>query len=50
MQSRAVSCASSINEDSYPMQKLFRAVIGTNNIDHCAHLTRPNQSVLIFLA
>jgi len=31
-----VSCARSINEDSYQMQKLFRAVIGTNNIDHCA--------------
>ena len=29
-----VSCARSINEDSYQMQKLFRAVIGTNNIDH----------------
>lgn len=32
----AVSCARSINEDSYNMQKLFRSVIGTNNIDHCA--------------
>lgn len=31
-----VSCARSINEDSFYMQKLFRAVIGTNNIDHCA--------------
>ena len=31
-----VSCARSINEDSYQMQKLFRAVVGTNNIDHCA--------------
>jgi len=31
-----VSCARSINEDSYQMQKLFRSVIGTNNIDHCA--------------
>lgn len=31
-----VSSARSINEDSYQMQKLFRAVIGTNNIDHCA--------------
>ena len=31
-----VSCARSINEDSYQMQKLFRATIGTNNIDHCA--------------
>jgi predicted molibdopterin-dependent oxidoreductase YjgC len=31
-----VSCARSTNEDSYQMQKLFRAVLGTNNIDHCA--------------
>jgi formate dehydrogenase major subunit len=31
-----VSSARSVNEDSYQMQKLFRAVIGTNNIDHCA--------------
>ncbi|KMY68747.1 formate dehydrogenase [Desulfocarbo indianensis] len=33
-----VSCARSINEDSYNMQKLFRAAIGTNNIDHCARV------------
>jgi formate dehydrogenase major subunit len=33
-----VSCARSTNEDSYQMQKLFRAVIGTNNIDHCARV------------
>lgn len=26
------------NEDNYLFQKLFRAVIGTNNIDHCARL------------
>ena len=31
-----VSCARAFNEDSYNMQKFFRAVIGTNNIDHCA--------------
>jgi formate dehydrogenase major subunit len=31
-----VSCARSISEDSYAMQKLFRAVFKTNNIDHCA--------------
>ncbi|MFH1059062.1 MAG: formate dehydrogenase subunit alpha [Pseudomonadota bacterium] len=33
-----ISCARSINEDSYNMQKLFRAAIGTNNIDHCARV------------
>jgi formate dehydrogenase major subunit len=26
------------NEDNYLFQKLFRAYIGTNNIDHCARL------------
>lgn len=33
-----VSCARSINEDSYAMQKLFRQGFGTNNIDHCARV------------
>lgn len=32
----SVSCARSTNENSYQMQKLFRAVFKTNNIDHCA--------------
>jgi len=31
-----VSSSRSINEDSYQMQKLFRAGFGTNNIDNCA--------------
>jgi formate dehydrogenase major subunit len=31
-----VSSSRSLNEDSYQMQKLFRSVIGTNNIDNCA--------------
>jgi predicted molibdopterin-dependent oxidoreductase YjgC len=31
-----VSCARALNEDSYNMQKLFRSVLGTNNIDQCA--------------
>jgi formate dehydrogenase alpha subunit len=31
-----VSCARSKNEDSYNMQKLFRAVYQSPNIDHCA--------------
>ena len=26
------------NEENYLFQKFFRAVIGTNNIDHCARL------------
>jgi formate dehydrogenase major subunit len=34
----ALSSARCTNEENYLMQKLFRAVIGTNNIDHCARL------------
>jgi predicted molibdopterin-dependent oxidoreductase YjgC len=33
-----VSSAKSTNEDNYVMQKFARAVLGTNNIDHCARL------------
>ncbi len=32
------SSAKTPNEDNYVMQKLVRAVFGTNNIDHCARL------------
>lgn len=33
-----VSSAKCTNEDNYMVQKLARAVIGTNNVDHCARL------------
>jgi formate dehydrogenase alpha subunit len=33
-----VSSAKCTNEDNYIMQKFCRAVMGTNNIDHCARL------------
>ncbi len=33
-----LSSARATNEDNYLMQKMMRAVIGTNNIDHCARL------------
>jgi predicted molibdopterin-dependent oxidoreductase YjgC len=33
-----LSSAKCTNEENYLMQKLTRAVIGTNNIDHCARL------------
>lgn len=33
-----MSSARCTNEDNYLFQKLFRAVIGTNNVDHCARL------------
>lgn len=34
----ALSSARCTSEENYLMQKLFRAVIGTNNVDHCARL------------
>ncbi len=33
-----LSSAKVTNEENYMFQKLFRAVIGTNNVDHCARL------------
>jgi len=33
-----ISSAKCTNEDNYIIQKLARAVLGTNNIDHCARL------------
>ncbi len=32
------SSARCTNEDNYLFQKFFRAVVGTNNVDHCARL------------
>lgn len=34
----AFSSARCTNEENYLMQKVMRAAIGTNNIDHCARL------------
>jgi len=34
----AFSSAKCTNEENYLLQKLMRAVIGTNNVDHCARL------------
>ena len=33
-----LASAKCTNEENYLMQKLARAVIGTNNVDHCARL------------
>ena len=33
-----ISSAKATNEDNYAMQKFARAVLGTNNVDHCARL------------
>ena len=32
------ACAKATNEDNYVFQKWVRAVMGTNNVDHCARL------------
>jgi predicted molibdopterin-dependent oxidoreductase YjgC len=32
------SSARATNEENYLFQKFMRAVIGTNNVDHCARL------------
>ncbi len=32
------ACAKSTNEENYLFQKFVRAVLGTNNVDHCARL------------
>ncbi len=34
----ANACAKATNEDNYLLQKYIRALIGTNNVDHCARL------------
>jgi len=33
-----LSSARCTNEENYLFQKVMRAVIGTNNVDHCARL------------
>ena len=33
-----LSSAKTTNEENYLMQKFMRAVVGTNNVDHCARL------------
>jgi len=41
----ALSSAKCTNEDNYVMQKFVRAVIGTNNIDHCVRLCHASTVV-----
>ncbi len=40
-----LSSAKCTNEENYIMQKFMRAVIGTNNIDHCARLCHASTVV-----
>ncbi len=43
-------CAKATNEDNYALQKLFRAVVGTNNIDHCTRLCHAGSVVALQMA
>jgi formate dehydrogenase alpha subunit len=46
----ANACAKATNEDNYLHQKLLRAVIGTNNVDHCARLCHAGSVTGLSLA
>jgi len=43
----AYSCAKATNEDNYLLQKLFRALLRTNNIDHCTRLCHAGSVVAL---
>lgn len=43
-------CAKATNEDNFVLQKMFRAVIGTNNIDHCTRLCHAGSVVALQMA
>ena len=40
-------CAKATNEDNYLLQKLFRALFRTNNIDHCTRLCHAGSVVAL---
>ncbi|NTU84679.1 MAG: molybdopterin-dependent oxidoreductase, partial [Chloroflexales bacterium] len=46
----ANACAKATNEDNYLLQKYLRAVLGTNNIDHCTRLCHAASVVALQLA
>src|SRR5512136_2731722 len=43
-------CAKATNEDNYLLQKLFRALFRTNNIDHCTRLCHAGSVVGLQMA
>ena len=43
----AYLCAKATNEDNYLLQKLFRALFRTNNIDHCTRLCHAGSVVAL---
>ena len=40
-------CAKATNEDNYLLQKMYRAVFRTNNIDHCTRLCHAGSVVAL---
>jgi len=44
------SCAKATNEDNYLLQKLFRAIFRTNNVDHCTRLCHAASVVALQMA
>ena len=43
----AYLCAKATNEDNYLLQKLFRSLFRTNNIDHCTRLCHAGSVVAL---
>jgi formate dehydrogenase alpha subunit len=43
-------CAKATNEDNYLLQKLFRSVFRTNNVDHCTRLCHAASVVALQMA
>lgn len=44
------ACAKATNEDNYLLMKYFRAIIGTNNVDHCTRLCHAGSVAALQLA
>src|SRR5207248_6039470 len=44
------ACAKATNEDNYVLQKWVRAVMKTNNVDHCARLCHSGSVTALSLA
>jgi formate dehydrogenase alpha subunit len=43
-------CAKATNEDNYLLQKMFRALFRTNNVDHCTRLCHAGSVVALQMA
>ena len=43
-------CAKAVNEDNYLLQKMFRALFRTNNVDHCTRLCHAGSVVALMQA